>query len=989
MRLGIAAVLLLLCLAAESALAQTVNVWITTHSQSQKLAAQPPVSFSPGTGGNNPVFVDEAQVYQEVEGFGASFTDSAAYLLNRVATPAARTNAMNNLFTRNGSGIGVSFVRNPMGASDLARYHYSYDDNPPGGTDPNLTHFSIAHDQADIIPLVQQALQLNPQLKVMASPWSPPGWMKDSGSMVGGSLLPGMYRPFANYFARYIKAYEAAGIPTHYISLQNEPLYVPGDYPGMYMDAAAQRTILRDHILPVLVASNIATKVLVYDHNWDGAYYPETVLSDSTVLASSRVAGTAWHGYGGSPGVMLALANQFPTKGNYQTEHSGGTWVGGDANQIVNDFEEITHVMRSAGKAFVKWSLVLDQNRGPNDGGCDTCTPLVTVNSHTGNVSYEIDYYTLGHFSKFILPGAHRIYSANASGVVSAAFLNPDGSKALVAFNDTTTSRTFQVQWGNRSFSYTLAGFSGATFTWTGMQSGGYTVNPANQIQASSFDIMSGLVTESTADTQGGYNLGYADNNDYAVYRKVNFIAGLTNVSVRVASFGGGTVEFRLDSPNGSLICSLAIPNTGGWQTWQTVGGAASTPTGLHDLYLVFKGGSSIGNVNWFQFEGAAPVGPPGPATQLVWTTQPGLATNGLPFAQQPVLVTADQYGTPSSNGLPATLEVVITQTAGTGPLVGSTNLNIGTSGWNGVVQFADLQIDSAGTDKQLTAATATFTNIPSGNLLLNGDFNNPASGDPATDWTSEAIGGGWANHENNVGVTYDGSHYLVAGASGNGGGRFRQTVAATAGVDYQLSVLSGADAWWLPTGRMTLSFLNAGNNLISNVSRTTVDPAVYGQNFNIPHPWANYVLTATSPTGTAKIRVEFSSNESSVGGSEGTATGSVWFENAVLAQLVSVPVLASSQTLPFTVQAYLPPTSETNHVVGIIDNGGGTFTLQFVGTVGVPYYVEATTNLIPPITWEAVSGSTNVVLSPDGLWDHVVTNVGWQQFFRSAVATP
>lgn len=683
--------------------AQTVDVWLTTIDQSSTLQQQASVTFSNGGGGSNPVFVDETQTYQEVEGFGASVTDSAAYLLNWIATPSARSNAMNNLFTRNGDGIGVSFVRNPMGASDLTRFHYSYDDNPPGGTDPNLDHFSIAHDQADIIPLVRQALQLNPDLTIMASPWSPPGWMKDSGSMIGGSLLPGMYAPYADYFVKYIQAYEAEGIPIHYVSLQNEPLYVPDDYPGMGMSAEEQRDILRYHILPAFAANNIATKALLFDHNWDGAYYPDTVLADPVLRASSQIAGTAWHGYGGTPGVMLALNNQYPAKGHYQTEHSGGLWVGGDANQIVSDFKEITHVMRSAGKVFVKWSLVLDENRGPNDGGCDTCSPLVTVNSNTGQVSYNIDYYTLGHFSKFVLPGAERIYSSNAGGVVSVAFRNPDGSKALVAFNDTTGSKTFQVEWSGKSFSYTLPGYSGATFTWTGAQSGSYTVNPLNQIQASSFDIMSGLVTESCKDTQGGYNLGYANNNDYAVYRNMNFTEDLTNVNVRVASFGGGSVEFRLGSPTGTRLGSVTIPNTGGWQIWQTVNGPVSSVAGIFDLYIVFKGGDSIGNISWFQFEGDAS---PGPATQLIWMMQPGWATNGLPFARQPVLLTADQFGTPSSNGLPATLDVVITQTAGTGPLLGTTNVNIGTAGWNGVVQFVDLQIDSEGMDKELTAST-------------------------------------------------------------------------------------------------------------------------------------------------------------------------------------------------------------------------------------------------------------------------------------------
>src|ERR1044071_4553649 len=204
---------LLLSVVSFPARAQTVSVWLTTGNQRTKMQQQPSVNFGAGGGGPTPLVVDETQAYQQVEGFGAPFTDSAAYLLNRVATPASRTAAMNNLFTRAGTGIGVSFVRNPMGASDLARSHYSYDDLPAGQTDPGLLNFSVAHDQQDIIPLLQQARQLNPQLTVMASPWSPPGWMKDSGSLIGGSLLPSMYTPFANYFVRYIQAYQAAGVP--------------------------------------------------------------------------------------------------------------------------------------------------------------------------------------------------------------------------------------------------------------------------------------------------------------------------------------------------------------------------------------------------------------------------------------------------------------------------------------------------------------------------------------------------------------------------------------------------------------------------------------------------------------------------------------------------------------------------------------------------------------------------------------------------------
>jgi glucosylceramidase len=596
---------------------QTVSVWLTTDDQTQELQPQAPVTFATASGGTNPVIVDETKTYQRVEGFGAGFTDSAGYLLNEVATPSARTNAMNSLFTRNGGGIGVSFLRNPMGASDLTRFDYSYDDLASNETDVNLTNFSIAHDQADIIPLILQAMQLNPQLTIMATPWSPPGWMKTSDSMIGGTLLTNLYAPFALYFVKYIQAYQAAGIPINYISLQNEPEYSPSDYPGMLMDAVTQSNLLRSYVLPALAASNLTTRVLVYDHNWDDPSYPTTIFSDPTLLASSQIAGTAWHGYAGTPGVMLTLANEFPNEGNYLTEHSGGTWV---SDQVVADFEEITHVMRSWGKSYVKWSLALDQNHGPNVGGCNTCDPLVTINNTSGALSYNIDFYTLGHFSKFVLPGAYRIYSSDASGMVSAAFLNPDGSKALVAFNDTTSSETFQVQWGSQSFTYTLASYAGATFTWTGTQNGGYTVNPTTQIQASSFNSVLGLQTEPTTDLWGGYDVGYANSGYYAVYQNVNFGAGFTNVNARIASAGsGGTLDFRLDSPTGTLISAVTLPVTGGWQTWQTVSGPVSNVSGVHNLYIVFEGGSGVGNLNWFQFSGAlAPAIPTGLTATLI-----------------------------------------------------------------------------------------------------------------------------------------------------------------------------------------------------------------------------------------------------------------------------------------------------------------------------------------------------------------------------------
>jgi glucosylceramidase len=619
-----------------------VSIVVTTNDQTMQLTPQPTVSFSAASGGSNVVYLDETQVYQPIEGFGAATTDSAMYLLNEVAKvnqPAQFTAAMNSLFTRQGNGIGLSFLRNPMGASDLARSVYSFDDNN-GQADPTLANFSIAHDMKDIIPLIMQAKTLNPQIKIMANPWSPPGWMKTSNSMIGGSLLPAptMYGSFADYFVDYIQAYAAAGINIDYISLQNEPLYVPTNYPGMCMPATStstdctsqtdQQTALFQYVLPALSTAGLSTKVLVYDHNWDRPDYPENVLSNQNL---SQIAGVAWHGYASTPGAMTPIQNMFSTVGTYETEHSGFIT---NSDQTRLDFEEITQCMRNWARAYVKWSLALDENNGPHTGGCSTCTPIVTVNSTSGNITYGGEYYTMGHFSKYVLPGANRIYSSNADGIVTAAFVNPapDNSRILVAFNDSSQTQTFQVQWGTQSFTYTLPSLAGATFTWAGSQSAetpAYTVSAVSQIQASSFNSTAGnntpgnyltwgLETELTSDTDGGYDVGFASDGDYAVYKNVDFGTGVSTVAARLACLQdngqgngggncGGTLEFHLDSNTGTLIASVTVPSTGGWETWQTTSPAnVSGASGVHDLYVVFNapasGTTSLGNINWFQF---------------------------------------------------------------------------------------------------------------------------------------------------------------------------------------------------------------------------------------------------------------------------------------------------------------------------------------------------------------------------------------------------
>jgi glucosylceramidase len=599
----------------------SISVVESTNDESMLMAAQPDINFttSSGDAGTNTVVVDATQQYQTIDGFGAAFTDSAAYLLNEVAQPSQLSTAMSNLFTRTGTGIGLSFMRNPMGASDIARSVYSFDDQPVGSTDPTLAGFSIQHDKADIIPIILQAKMLNPQMKIMANPWSPPGWMKDPSSMnpvsmLGGTLLmtSANETAFANYFVKYIQAYQAAGINIDYISLQNEPLNITTAYPSMGMSDATQLALLQGYVLPALTSNNLTQKVLVYDHNWDTPSYPEYVLGGLTSTQLAQVAGTAWHGYGGTPGAQQTVQNMYPTLGTWMTEHSGGTWI---SDQFTSDFLEITQVMRNSGKGYIKWSLALDQNLGPDLtqdaglGGCNTCTPIVTVNSSTGDIAYDIEYYTLGHYSRFVLPGAVRIYSSNTPAIATSAFLNPDGSTALIAYNGTSQSQTFNVQWGNGlGFSYTLPALSAATFTWTGSQSGAPVTSATAQIQGSSYSNQSGLETENTGDATGEYDLGYLTSGSWVVYNNVDFgsSGSISTVHVRTASAGnGGTATFYLDSMTSTPVATVTLPVTGGWQTWQTVSGTVTGASGVHNLYLVFTGGGttdSISNVNWFQF---------------------------------------------------------------------------------------------------------------------------------------------------------------------------------------------------------------------------------------------------------------------------------------------------------------------------------------------------------------------------------------------------
>lgn len=467
------------------------QVWVTTVDRAELLHQRAPVEFSKGTSDLTTIVVDPTQRFQTMDGFGASITDSSAALLAELPK-TARDQTMRKLFDPR-TGIGVSFLRQPVGSSDFtaATEHYTFDDVAPGQTDFPLRKFSIAHDEKQVLPLLRQAKKLNPQLTVLATPWSPPAWMKTGDSLVGGRLKddPRIYDAYARYLVKFVQAYARAGVPVDYLTVQNEPQNrTPSEYPGTDMPVAQQIKVI-EALGPMLKKASARTQILGYDHNWEthpndaantppgedpGTDYPYQLLESP---AAKWVAGTAYHCYYGDPSAQTALHDAYPRKGIWFTECSGSHGATDTPEQIFRGTltwhaRTLTiGTTRNWAKSVVNWNIALREDGGPHLGGCDTCTGLVTV-ADDGSVRTDAEYYTIGHLSKFVKPGAVRIGSTSfgTTGwngqIMDVAFRNPDGSTALVVHNENDDPRSFAVAVGDRTFEYTLPGGSLATFTW-------------------------------------------------------------------------------------------------------------------------------------------------------------------------------------------------------------------------------------------------------------------------------------------------------------------------------------------------------------------------------------------------------------------------------------------------------------------------------------------------------------------------------------------
>jgi glucosylceramidase len=447
---------------ATPAAAAPAQWWLTTADGASRLAPQPAISASAHSGATI-IRVDPARRFQSMVGFGAAITDASADLIQALPPPD-RDRLLRELFGRKDGGLGFSFTRLTVGASDFSSTHYSLDDSPGNAPDPGLSHYSIAMPKRAMLPTARAALAINPALKVMISPWSAPAWMKTSRSLIKGRLEPSAYPAFARYMVRTVKAFGREGVPVYALSLQNEPDFEPENYPGMRMGPAERAAVIGRHLGPLLARERLATRILDWDHNWDKPEMPLGVLADP--VARRYVHGVAWHCYNGDVAAQSKVRDAFPDKHVFFTECSGGQWSPRFDETLAWMVRNLViGATRHWARGVLLWNLALDPAHGPHLGGCGDCRGVVTIDPGTRAVTRNVEYYALGHASRFVLPGARRIGSdSGKDGVESVAFANPRGrGVAVLLLNGGKAKRDVAVRLGARSYSLSLPAGAVAT----------------------------------------------------------------------------------------------------------------------------------------------------------------------------------------------------------------------------------------------------------------------------------------------------------------------------------------------------------------------------------------------------------------------------------------------------------------------------------------------------------------------------------------------
>jgi glucosylceramidase len=405
------------------------------------------------------IILDPARTYQRILGFGGAFTDAACYMFNQL-TPANREKLFHELF--HSSEMNLSVGRVCIGSSDYATRAYSYCDGDP---DPELTRFSIAPDKEYILPLLRESRKVNPELFLLGSPWSPPGWMKSSGTMLGGSFKKKHYSTYAQYFLKFLNAYAAEGVPVNAITTQNEvDTDQDGRMPACLWGQEYEIEFISRHLGPVLTGAGVNTKIWVLDHNYDLWGRALSELEKPTL--NKYVDGIAWHGYAGDPTAMTRVHDAYPDKHAYWTEGGPDITDPAYARDWAKWSSTFAGILRNWSRCIMAWNLALDESGKPNIGPFP-CGGVMTIHSATKEITYSGQYWALAHYSRSIRRDALRFDSQGGSPSLShVAFANPDGSKVLVLTN-AGAETTAEVRLGDMSARVPLPADSVATLTWS------------------------------------------------------------------------------------------------------------------------------------------------------------------------------------------------------------------------------------------------------------------------------------------------------------------------------------------------------------------------------------------------------------------------------------------------------------------------------------------------------------------------------------------
>ena len=438
-----------------------VEFWLTTSNGGLLFSRQSAImNFEDKFNSNPTINIDTTQIYQTIDGFGYTLTGGSATLI--YSLPADKRAALlKELFATDSTFIGISYLRISIGASDLSASPYTYDDMQFGQTDVPLAHFSLSPEMTYLIPLLKEIIAINPDIKIMGSPWTAPVWMKTNNNFVGGNLDVAYYEAYANYFVKYIQGMTAEGIKIDAITMQNEPLN-PYNNPSMEMSSTQQATFLKNHLGPAFADAGITTKIILYDHNCDVTSYPLSILADPGARAYAD--GSAFHLYGGNITALSEVHDAYPAKNIYFTEQytSSTGDFGGDLNWHLKNL--IIGATRNWSRNVLEWNLASNTDMGPHTiGGCSTCLGALTIGT---TITRNVSYFIIAHASKFVRPGSARINSNIAGSLQNVAFQRPDGKKVLIVLNESGDSQSFNIRYKDKIVTTALGGGSVATFVW-------------------------------------------------------------------------------------------------------------------------------------------------------------------------------------------------------------------------------------------------------------------------------------------------------------------------------------------------------------------------------------------------------------------------------------------------------------------------------------------------------------------------------------------